>query len=66
MLAVQNETNCWGRVDVFYNEIDEYACRWLRNLVDAGHIAAGVGAYGNAIVAQQAAEWIRVCMSAMP
>jgi DNA (cytosine-5)-methyltransferase 1 len=25
-----------------YNEIDPYAGQWLRNLIDAGHIAAGV------------------------
>lgn len=26
----------------FYNEIDPFAVAWLRNLVDAGHIAPGV------------------------
>jgi DNA (cytosine-5)-methyltransferase 1 len=26
----------------FYNEIDPYAARWLRNLIAAGHIPAGV------------------------
>lgn len=26
----------------YYNEIDPYAAQWLRNLIDAGHIAAGV------------------------
>jgi DNA (cytosine-5)-methyltransferase 1 len=26
----------------FYNEIDEYAAQWLRNLIAAGHIAPGV------------------------
>lgn len=26
----------------FYNEIDPYAAQWLRNLIDAGHIAPGV------------------------
>ena len=26
----------------FYNEIDPYAAAWLRNLIDAGHIAPGV------------------------
>jgi DNA (cytosine-5)-methyltransferase 1 len=26
----------------FYNEIDSYAAQWLRNLIDAGHIAPGV------------------------
>ena len=26
----------------FYNEIDHYAAQWLRNLIDAGHIAPGV------------------------
>ena len=25
----------------FYNEIDPYAAQWLRNLIDAGHIARG-------------------------
>jgi DNA (cytosine-5)-methyltransferase 1 len=27
---------------VFYNEIDPFAAQWLRNLIDAGHIAPGV------------------------
>ena len=26
----------------FYNEIDPYAAQWLRNLIAAGHIPAGV------------------------
>lgn len=26
----------------YYNEIDPYAAQWLRNLIDAGHIAPGV------------------------
>lgn len=26
----------------YYNEIDPYAAQWLRNLIQAGHIAAGV------------------------
>lgn len=26
----------------YYNEIDEYAAQWLRNLIQAGHIAPGV------------------------
>lgn len=26
----------------FYNEFDPYAAQWLRNLIDAGHIAPGV------------------------
>ncbi len=26
----------------YYNEIDKYAAQWLRNLIDAGHIAKGV------------------------
>lgn len=26
----------------FYNELDPYAAQWLRNLIDAGHIAPGV------------------------
>ena len=25
----------------YYNEIDPYASQWLRNLIDAGHIAKG-------------------------
>ena len=25
----------------YYNEIDPYAAQWLRNLIEAGHIAAG-------------------------
>jgi hypothetical protein len=25
----------------FYNEIDDYAAAWIRNLTDAGHVAAG-------------------------
>jgi DNA (cytosine-5)-methyltransferase 1 len=28
-------------VSAYYNEIDPYAAAWLRNLIDAGHIAAG-------------------------
>ena len=31
-----------NNVTVLYNEIDDYAAYWLRNLVDAGHIAHGV------------------------
>lgn len=27
--------------DAYYNEIDPYAAQWLRNLIDAGHIARG-------------------------
>lgn len=26
----------------WYNEIDPFAAQWLRNLIDAGHIAPGV------------------------
>lgn len=26
----------------YYNEIDPFAAQWLRNLIDAGHIAPGV------------------------
>jgi DNA (cytosine-5)-methyltransferase 1 len=26
----------------YYNEIDPYAAQWLRNLIQAGHIAPGV------------------------
>jgi DNA (cytosine-5)-methyltransferase 1 len=29
-------------VTAFYNEIDPYCAQWLRNLIDAGHIAPGV------------------------
>jgi DNA (cytosine-5)-methyltransferase 1 len=28
-------------VTAYYNEIDPYAAQWLRNLIDAGHIAPG-------------------------
>jgi DNA (cytosine-5)-methyltransferase 1 len=28
-------------MNAYYNEIDPYAAQWLRNLIDAGHIAAG-------------------------
>ena len=28
-------------VKAYYNEIDPYAAQWLRNLIDAGHIASG-------------------------
>ena len=28
-------------MSVYYNEIDEYAAQWLRNLIKAGHIAPG-------------------------
>jgi DNA (cytosine-5)-methyltransferase 1 len=28
-------------VSAYYNEIDPYAAQWLRNLIDAGHIAPG-------------------------
>jgi len=28
--------------DSYYNEIDPYAAQWLRNLIEAGHIARGV------------------------
>lgn len=29
-------------VTAYYNEIDPFAAQWLRNLIDAGHIAPGV------------------------
>lgn len=29
-------------VSAFYNEIDAYPAQWMRNLIDAGHIAPGV------------------------
>nr|WP_263450597.1 DNA cytosine methyltransferase [Klebsiella michiganensis] len=31
-----------GAVVAYYNEIDPYAAQWLRNLIDADHIAPGV------------------------
>jgi DNA (cytosine-5)-methyltransferase 1 len=31
-----------GKSFAYYNEIDQYAAQWLRNLIDAGHIAPGV------------------------
>jgi DNA (cytosine-5)-methyltransferase 1 len=30
------------RMANYYNEIDPYAAQWLRNLIDAGHIAPGI------------------------
>jgi DNA (cytosine-5)-methyltransferase 1 len=30
-----------GVMSAYYNEIDPYAAQWLRNLIDAGHIAPG-------------------------
>lgn len=36
-------------MSAYYNEIDEYAAQWLRNLIKAGHIAPQaaefIGAY---------------------
>ena len=29
-------------MSAYYNEHDAYAAAWLRNLIDAGHIAPGV------------------------
>lgn len=29
-------------MEAYYNEFDPYAAQWLRNLIDAGHIAKGV------------------------
>ena len=29
-------------MSVYYNENDPYAAQWLRNLIDAGHIASGI------------------------
>ena len=29
-------------VAAYYKEIDPYAARWLRNFIEAGHIAVGV------------------------
>jgi DNA (cytosine-5)-methyltransferase 1 len=29
-------------MSAYYNEVDPYAAQWLRNLIDAGHIAPGV------------------------
>jgi DNA (cytosine-5)-methyltransferase 1 len=31
-----------GAMTAYYNEIDPYAAQWLRNLIDAGHIAPGI------------------------
>jgi len=31
-----------ARVTAYYNEFDAYAAQWLRNLIDAGHIAPGI------------------------
>ena len=31
-----------GHMTAYYNEIDPYAAQWLRNLIQAGHIAPGV------------------------
>lgn len=30
-----------SHMPAYYNEIDPYAAQWLRNLIAAGHIAAG-------------------------
>jgi DNA (cytosine-5)-methyltransferase 1 len=27
------------KLRAYYNEIDQYAAQWLRNLIDSGHIA---------------------------
>lgn len=27
--------------EVYYNEVDRHKAQWLRNLIDAGHIAKG-------------------------
>jgi DNA (cytosine-5)-methyltransferase 1 len=34
--------NCAAAMIAFYNEIDEYAAQWLRNLIEAGEIMPGV------------------------
>ena len=31
-----------GAMTAYYNEIDPYAAQWLRNLINAGHIAPGI------------------------
>lgn len=46
----------------YYNEIDPYAAQWLRNLIDAGHIADGVvaalGACGYLAACAGAGRWL--------
>lgn len=53
-------------MSAYYNEIDPFCIEWLKNLIKKNLIADGdvdrVGklrAYGNAIVPQVAAEFIR-------
>jgi hypothetical protein len=53
----------------YYNENDPKAAAWLRELIKNGHIANGIPArmgrlrgYGNAIVPQVAAEFVRATM----
>lgn len=58
----------------YYNEIDLYAAQWLRNLIDKNLIAPDgypglVGqlrAYGNAINAKVAEEFIRAYLACKP
>lgn len=45
----------------FYNENDPFAAQWLRNLIAAGRVGK-LRAYGNAIVAPVAEEFIRAYM----
>jgi len=40
-LRVFMDDRTGGRMASYYNEIDPYAAQWLRNLIEAGHIAAG-------------------------
>ena len=53
----------------YYNEFEPFAAQWLKNLSDAGHIAKGrVGklrAYGNAIVSEVAATFIKAVMQSL-
>lgn len=51
-------------MSAWFNEIDEYAAQWLRNLMVAGHIADGV--VDNAIVPQVAKEVIAAYMACRP
>ncbi|MCB7128171.1 MAG: hypothetical protein J3T61_01370 [Candidatus Brocadiales bacterium] len=46
---------------VYYNEWDPFMAQWLRNLIKAGHLRG----YGNAIVPQVAAVFIRACRGIM-
>jgi hypothetical protein len=66
-------------VTVAYSEIDPYCVKWLRNLMENGFIARGevcdvsikqlpaasVRAYGNALCAPQAIEFIKAAIAAI-